>query len=234
MAFCQIVLSHKLIDSIKEDPRWRVAIANHRTAHPGDPLPIPFKDLEPQVMIPYSCNFPWHAQIHRDAFSYGDVGSRSDPRVVVDLRFFGKGDIDRDNRVEFSDTNFGSQTDLYGMPQATFIVRRSKKDNDRDHEMMKDMTAIANSLGSFLPGSPPQFMEPGLAMHITGTTRVGNDKETSVADSESLVWGCTNLWVGGNGVIPDSTACNPTLTSTAYALKGAASVVDYLARVSTK
>ncbi|KAJ3743941.1 pyranose 2-oxidase [Lentinula detonsa] len=233
MAFCQIVLSKKYIKSIENttNPIWQNLIKQHRAKHPLDPLPIPFRDLDPQIMIPYSGAFPWHAQIHRDAFSYGDVGPRSDPRVVVDLRFFGKGDINSENRVDFSNTEPNKRpehTDLYGMPQATFHVVRSDADRDRDQKMMNDMTTVANSLGGYLPGSEPQFMEPGLAMHITGTTRIGNDRNTSVANACSKVWGFSNLWVGGNNVIPDSTASNPTLTSMAYALKGAADVIQCL------
>lgn len=52
-----------------------------------------------------------------------------------------------------------------------------------------------------------------MALHITGTTRVGNDPETSVANANSRVHGFDNLWVGGNNVIPDATASNPTRTS---------------------
>jgi pyranose oxidase len=75
-------------------------------------------------MIPYRPNSPWHVQIHRDAFSYGDVGPKADPRVVVDLRFFGKSDICEDNRVSFGDNPAptgweAGVTDIYGMPQAT-------------------------------------------------------------------------------------------------------------------
>ncbi|KAJ3826739.1 pyranose 2-oxidase [Lentinula raphanica] len=235
MAFCQIVLSKKYIESIEntDNPIWQALIKQHRAKHPLDPLPIPFRDMDPQVMIPYSREFPWHAQIHRDAFSYGDVGPRSDPRVVVDLRFFGKGDIVAENRVDFSNMKPDQRpehTDLYGMPQATFHVVRTDADRDRDQKMMNDMTNVANRLGGYLPGSTPQFMEPGLAMHITGTTRIGNDQQTSVANSCSRVWGFANLWVGGNNVIPDSTASNPTLTSMAYALKGAGNVIEYLQR----
>lgn len=122
----QIVLKPELVESIKNspNPEWQARIAAHHAKHPTDPLPIPFNDPEPQVMVPYTSEFPWHCQIHRDAFSYGDVGPRADPRVVVDLRFFGRQEIRRENRVYF-----GSQvsprewvagnTDIYGMPQAT-------------------------------------------------------------------------------------------------------------------
>ncbi|KAK0214360.1 hypothetical protein IW262DRAFT_1485193 [Armillaria fumosa] len=127
--------------------------------------------------------------------------------------------------VWFSDEH----TDIYGMPQATFHVERSENDAERDHRMMNDMTNTANFLGGYLPGSEPQFMAPGLALHVTGTTRIGaTDNKTSVADPSSKVYGYKNLWVGGNGCIPDSTACNPTLTSVAIAIKGAESIVNYI------
>ncbi|KIJ62441.1 GMC oxidoreductase [Hydnomerulius pinastri MD-312] len=234
LAFCQIVLKQELVDGIETNPDFAAKVKAHRDRYPYDPLPIPFHDPEPQIMIPYSTEHPYHVQIHRDAFSYGEVGSKADSRTVVDLRYFGKQQISKDNRVSFGDEHArGWQpgiSDIYGMPQPTFYVTRSEEDHILDHKMMADMTAVANTMGAFLPGSLPQFMEPGLALHITGTTRIGKDKNDSVADefSFSVVHGYQNLWVGGNGCIPDSTACNPTLTSVAIAIKGAEAVVDYL------
>jgi len=233
IAFCQIVLKREIVDAIAKNPDFAKRIADHKEKHPGDPLPIPFDDPEPQVMIPYTKAFPWHCQIHRDAFSYGGVGPRADSRVVVDLRFFGKQQVDKNNLVFFGKRTgpkswVPGSTDSYGMPQATFEVTRSQKDLELDHKMMNDMTNTANALGGYLPGSEPQFMDPGLALHITGTTRIGTDPKTSVADVTSKVHTFKNLWVGGNGCIPDSTGCNPTLTSVAIALKGADSLVEYL------
>jgi pyranose oxidase len=109
------------VESISRNPNWADRIAEHKKKHPADPLPIPFNDPDPQVMIPYSQTYPWHIQIHRDAFQYGDVGLKADPRVVVDLRFFGKSDISAENRVTFGESQAGI-TDIYGMPQPT--VRR--------------------------------------------------------------------------------------------------------------
>jgi len=139
----------------------------------------------------------------------------------------------KDNSVKFGPSPKGADwkpgvTDIYGMPQPTFLVSRNRDDNARDQRMMRDMGEVANALGSFLPGSDPQFMEPGLALHITGTTRIGTDPNSSVADENSLVHGFKNLWIGTNGCIPDSTACNPTRTSVAIALKGARTAAHYL------
>jgi pyranose oxidase len=102
-------------------------VHDHHEANPTDPLPIPFTDPEPQVTIPYSNDHPYHVQIHRDAFSYGDVGPKADPRLIVDIRFFGKQDIKEYNRVYFGPPDEKSIpagwtpgiTDSYGMPQAT-------------------------------------------------------------------------------------------------------------------
>jgi hypothetical protein len=82
------------------------------------------------VYLKYTPAHPWHVQVHRDAFSYGDVGPKADPRVVVDLRFFGKSDIVSENRMEFGETqNLSGWVpgifDTYGMPQPTVSTHSS-------------------------------------------------------------------------------------------------------------
>ncbi|KAG6867363.1 hypothetical protein C0993_003835 [Termitomyces sp. T159_Od127] len=128
MAFCQIVLHQDLVEAagncLDEKPSWwKAAVDAHRKSHSLDPLPIPFQDGEPQVTIPASHDFPWHAQIHRDAFSYGEAGPLIDSRVVVDLRFFGRQDGVESNRIIFEN----DVKDGYGMPQPTFEFTPSPK-----------------------------------------------------------------------------------------------------------
>ncbi|QRW21546.1 GMC oxidoreductase [Rhizoctonia solani] len=168
ISFCQIVLKRKFIENIEEHEdllgaEHRGRCAGHKAKFPDDPIHIPFSDPEPQVTIPYTTENPWHTQIHRDAFSYGDVGPRADPRLIVDLRFFGRQAVYESNYVTFSN----KLTDIYGMPQPTFNVVRKKADAEKDSLMMSKMCEVAGKLGEFLPGSYPQFMAPGLALHIT-------------------------------------------------------------------
>ncbi|NKZ07047.1 pyranose oxidase [Actinomadura latina] len=217
VAFCQIVLHQDIVDGVRDDSRFTDRIGEHRKRSPEDPIPIPENDPEPNVWIPVSEERPWHCQVHRDAFHYGEVAPNVDTRLVVDLRWFGIVEPREDNRVVFSDCH----RDAFDMPQPTFAFRLGERDRRNQHAMMRDMLRAASALGGFLPGSEPRFVEPGLPLHVTGTTRMGDNAETSVADTRSRVWGIDNLYLGGNNVIPRGTASNPTLTSVALAIKAA-------------
>ena len=60
------------------------------------------------------------------------------------------------------------------------------------------------------------------------------DDGDSVCGRHSRVWDTENLYVAGNGVIPTSTACNPTLTSVALAVIGAHEVARQMQRRSAR
>jgi pyranose oxidase len=222
VAFCQIVLREALVDGIASDPCFAERVRTYREQNPHDPVPIPLDDPDPNVWIPVSEDRPWHCQIHRD-LPYDDMAPSAnvDDRLIVDLRWFGLVDPRPENRLIFSDTS----RDLFGMPQPTFEFSLDRDDRERQHLMMRDLLRAASALGTFLPGSEPRFVVPGLPLHIAGTARMGTSADTSVVDPDSRVWGIQNLYLGGNGLIPTGNASNPTLTSVAMALKATGKIL---------
>ncbi|KAJ4252325.1 hypothetical protein NW762_010923 [Fusarium torreyae] len=220
MAFCQVVLDRSLVNSVKDEP----AVRAHRRDHENDPLPFPFNDPDPQVYFPLSEKYPWHTQIHRDAFGYGEVPSNIDQRLVVDLRWFGYMKPKYENKVTFSD----QYRDQFGMPQPTFHFELDEEAEERSKRMINDMIDVARKLGGFLPGAEPKYLAPGSALHICGTYRAGETSADSVVNKHGKAWNMDNLVLGGCGVIPTQNASNPTLTAACFALAAADKIVEDL------
>ncbi|KAI8970762.1 pyranose 2-oxidase [Trametes punicea] len=251
LSFCQTVMSTELIESVKSDliitgtpgepdynvtydptnPNnkhpdwWNDMVVDHMMTHPEDPLPIPFEDPEPQVTTLFQEGHPWHTQIHRDAFTYGEVAQSIDARLIVDWRFFGRTEPKEENKLWFSD----KLTDPYNMPQPTFDFRFPEgRTSEEAEEMMTDMCSMSAKIGGFLPGSNPQFMEPGLVLHLGGTHRMGFDEKEDkcCVDTSSRVFGVQNLFLGGCGNIGTAFASNPTLTAMALAIKSCEYIIE--------
>ncbi|WP_328875625.1 pyranose oxidase [Streptomyces sp. NBC_00287] len=242
MSFCQVVLEQQHMDHVEEilrtesggsaDPASAAAdrVADHRAAqlkqlHAGDktadPVPFPPCERDPNLALLVSEGRPWHCQIHRDAFTYGAVPPNVDPRLIVDLRWFGISRPRPENKVTFS----RRLRDTFDMPQPTFSFRLDEAERKETERMSRHMMRTAAALGGFMPGSEPVFLTPGLPLHIAGTTRMGRSALDSVVDEYSKVWHIDNLYLGGNGLHPFGNASNPTLTSVAMALHAVDTIV---------
>lgn len=172
--------------------------------------------------VPYTDAQPFHGQIMQLDASPIPL-AEDDPVVpgsIVGLGLFCAKDLQRDDRVEFSD----DVADSYGMPAMRIHYRL----NDRDHEVLDQAREEIVRLGAAVgePLDPRPFTMPlGASLHYQGTTRMGerNDGE-SVCGPDSELWEVPGVYVAGNNVIPTATACNPTLTSVALAVRGARAI----------
>jgi choline dehydrogenase-like flavoprotein len=157
---------------------------------------------------------PFHGQVMQLDASPIDLGVPDGSGAVVGLGWFCAKDLQPDDRVEFSER----ETDAYGMPAMRIHYGLTARDERNIAEAMAQQRRAAAALGGFIPKGEPSLLPAGSSLHYEGTVRMGDDGgEASVCDPSSRVWGYQNLYVGGNGVIPTATACNPTLTSVALA-----------------
>lgn len=120
--------------------------------------------------------------------------------------------------VSFSET----ETDAFGMPAATIDYSLTDREMAEVEIAFRLQAETAAALGDVVPGGEASLLPNGSSLHYQGTFRAGAvDDGTSVVDPWSRVWGIDSLYLGGNGVIPTATTVNPTLFSSALAVRGA-------------
>lgn len=179
--------------------------------------------------VPFTDELPFHGQIMQLDASPVPLAD-DDPVIpgsIVALGFFCAKDVRWDDRVEFAE----DEHDFYGMPAMRLHYTLTEKDHATLERARTEIVALARAVGEPI-GDTPFTMPLGASLHYQGTTRMGEtDDGQSVCDPDSRVWGVPGLLVAGNGVIPTATACNPTLTSVALAVRGAKSIARELTYV---
>jgi choline dehydrogenase-like flavoprotein len=152
--------------------------------------------------------------------SYFEALDEATARRIALLAWYGAKDVRFEDRIEFSDT----EVDHYGMPAMTIHYDLTAKDRATVDLMRANLSRAAGLVGTLVTN--PDLAPGGSSLHYQGTVRMGAvDDGTSVCDRYHRVWGVEHLYVGGNGVIPTSTAANPTLTTVALCSRAAAELV---------
>lgn len=152
-----------------------------------------------------------------------DGGASSEAKHVVGTGWSCRKEIRFENCVTFSET----ETDWLGMPKMQIRYELTEADQAVMAGAMREQARATAALGNPVFSDNPLLVPPGTSLHYQGTTRMGvTDDGQSVCDSHSRVWGLRNLYVGGNGVIPTTTTCNPTLRSVALAVRACEATIS--------
>ncbi|MFT3797591.1 GMC oxidoreductase [Microbacterium sp.] len=177
--------------------------------------------------VPYTDAEPFHGQIMQLDASPVPLADDDPaaPGSIVGLGLFTAKELQWDDRVDFSD----DETDGYGMPAMRIHYTLTDADRATLDRARARIVELAEAIGEPL-GDRPFTMPLGSSLHYQGATRMGtSDDGRSVCSPDSEVWAAPGVFVAGNNVIPTATACNPTLTAVALAVRGARRIARDLA-----
>lgn len=128
---------------------------------------------------------------------------------------------DPENRVSL-DTK---ARDMYGVPLPHISYRVSDYVKQGMAEARKAHTDIFTRMQATGLEHGPSYFGAG---HIMGTTRMGNDPQTSVVDASLRSHDHRNLFMLGSSVFPTTGTANPTLTIAALSLRAVSAIRDSL------
>ncbi len=185
------------------------------------------RDDEPvySIWVPASGEKPWQNQLCR--FTLSSDGNRLAPGIrevdTSDIFTFVKIDARPENSLNLSDT----ETDPFGLPQASPSYAHSRDDAERIGLAMAEHFQIAAEVGEVNAGWTPSLYAAGGSTHFMGSCRWGaQDDGASVVDRDGAVWGADGLFVADNSVIGTPNSGNPTFMTVAQSLRTVDRVVS--------
>ena len=125
---------------------------------------------------------------------------------------------DPDNRV----TPDFQRLDAIGVPKPRIFFRLDPYTTTALAAARGIHERLFQALGATDIGHTP-YAE-GAGTHIMGTTRMGTDRKTSVANANGQSHDHANLWFAGSSLFPTCGTANPTLTIAALALRTAEAI----------
>lgn len=124
--------------------------------------------------------------------------------------------------------------DKYGIPVLRFHYKWTDHEVRQARHMQDTFEEILTNAGATLlgdkPGADSQYglAAPGRIIHEVGTTRMGNDPDTSVLNSYGQAHECENLFVVDGGSFVSMADKNPTWTILALSWRTSDYIVDQL------
>jgi choline dehydrogenase-like flavoprotein len=188
------------------------------------PIPRPGEFSTDSLWLPQNGpEQPFHGQIMNTTY-LDDEGRRLAHSVGVSL--YSPVESRPENRLVFDDET----TDASGMPRLRFEFGYSPADLSLIDRAMAELQSIAEEFGAFDPATERALLAPGSSLHLTGTVRSGaTDDGSSVCDPDGRVWGMSDLFLAGTGVVPTPVVANATLTGAITAVRAARAVAARLA-----
>lgn len=143
------------------------------------------------------------AEYHVETWSFGKVESRYENKLFLDP----------------------DRKDHYGVPEIQVHFSFSEKDKFVIAQLADRINKAAAVLGS---SKQPEICIalPGSDYHVMGTCRMGDDPSISSTNRYGQIHGMSGLYIADNSILPTTGAANPTLTTTALAIRTA----DYVIR----
>jgi len=127
-----------------------------------------------------------------------------------------------------------TMVDKFGIPVLKFHYQWTDQEVRQAKHMHDTFEDILTSMGATLLGSKPGpeskygLAAPGRIIHEVGTTRMGNNPNTSVLNKFSQAHDCKNLFVVDAGPFVSQADKNPTWTILALAWRASDYIVDQL------
>ncbi len=139
---------------------------------------------------------------------------------TVGLKIVGEYLPQERNRVTLTDGK-----DQYGLPVPRVTYSWCDNDKRLNRHALAYMRSALEAVGA------REIWDQGDdTCHLTGTARMGSDRQSSVVDADCRSWDIPNLWVCDGSVFPTSGGVNPSLTIQAIACRTAARVKALAAR----
>jgi choline dehydrogenase-like flavoprotein len=124
------------------------------------------------------------------AASFAEMLPRPENRVTLDLE----------------------RRDAWGIPVLRIDCTRSDEELTRAREQIAALRELAEVVGVTLTEFDEAPGPPGLAIHESGTARMGSDSASSVLDPYNQCWEAQGLYVTDGACFPSQGSQNPTLT----------------------